>query len=476
MANLLALSLVPGITLTEKSEGDAVLSTPRAGHLPLKGLTPSLLAAFRRLIATEVAEEELDEEIMQAEGLIALTRFHYYLRQIARLGVITHRVLSDGRVLATSIPISQDYGFNLRDSSPEQKYQFSRFALCRREGQMMLIESPLSPAQITLHDASLFYIVADLAMPKQISELAQARGELPEEVVRHIVKLLLNASFLTAIAEDGTAQEETTILRQWEFHDLLFHTRSRLGRHQNPFGGTYRFLDSIEPLPAIKPPTNRPTIELYRPDIDALKQADVPFTRALEERRSIRTYRDEPLTEKQLGEFLYRTARERRRMNDKYQELSSRPYPNGGSLCELELYPIINKCQGLPRGVFHYRPREHQLSLCAEPELNMEKLLHMASITGTAPDLQVLIIISARFQRAMWKYQSMAYALILKNVGVLFQTMYLVATAMGLAPCALGGGDSDLFSKLIGTDYFSETSVGEFILGSRIDEERESVS
>jgi SagB-type dehydrogenase family enzyme len=78
-----------------------------------------------------------------------------------------------------------------------------------------------------------------------------------------------------------------------------------------------------------------------------------------------------------------------------------------------------------------------------------------------------LITLAARFQRVSWKYQSIAYALILKNVGVIYSTMYLVATAMDLAPCALGTGDSDYFTKLSGTDYLQETSVGEFILGSK---------
>ena len=59
----------------------------------------------------------------------------------------------------------------------------------------------------------------------------------------------------------------------------------------------------------------------------------------------------------------------------------------------------------------------------------------------------------------------MAYSVILKNVGALYQTMYLVATAMGLAPCGLGGGHSDLFAAAAGLDYLAETSVGEFILG-----------
>ena len=79
---------------------------------------------------------------------------------------------------------------------------------------------------------------------------------------------------------------------------------------------------------------------------------------------------------------------------------------------------------------------------------------------------QVLLILAARLPRISWKYASIAYSLILKHVGVVYQSMYLAATAMGLAPCALGCGDSDAFSRAAGTDYYDETSVGEFLLGS----------
>ncbi len=61
----------------------------------------------------------------------------------------------------------------------------------------------------------------------------------------------------------------------------------------------------------------------------------------------------------------------------------------------------------------------------------------------------------------------MGYALILKDLGAMYATMYLVATAMGLAPCALGGGDSELFSRITGLDPYEEPAIGEFLLGSR---------
>src|SRR5205814_6728998 len=97
----------------------------------------------------------------------------------------------------------------------------------------------------------------------------------------------------------------------------------------------------------------------------------------------------------------------------------------------------------------------------------VETLLHITWVMAnrqTRP--QVYLGITARFQRVQWKYESIVYALILKHVGVLYQTMYLVATTMGLAPCALGGGNTDLFARAAGTDYYAESSVGEFILGS----------
>jgi hypothetical protein len=49
---------------------------------------------------------------------------------------------------------------------------------------------------------------------------------------------------------------------------------------------------------------------------------------------------------------------------------------------------------------------------------------------------------------------------------VLYQTMYLVATSMGLAPCGLGNGDTELYCRAAGTAYHVESSVGEFMLGS----------
>jgi SagB-type dehydrogenase family enzyme len=182
-------------------------------------------------------------------------------------------------------------------------------------------------------------------------------------------------------------------------------------------------------------------------------------------------YGERPITLQQLGEFLYRTAGARplprHLVEAGERERSARPYPGAGGVFELELYLAVNQCEQLPAGLYYYHPATHQLAHLAESDERLDTLLTSAAEgAGGVLIPQMLIMITARFQRVSWHYQSTAYALILKDVGILFQTMYLVATAMNLAPCAIGTGNSDLCGQVLGTDYYAETSVGEFLLGS----------
>jgi SagB-type dehydrogenase family enzyme len=259
---------------------------------------------------------------------------------------------------------------------------------------------------------------------------------------------------------------------------LLFHARSRRGRFDAPYGGTYRLAGRLAPPPALKPAPAGETRELDRPDLARLEREDPPLAYVQEKRRSIREFDAErPLTDRQLGEFLFRVGRLKDYREGEVatghgairMDFAHRPYPAGGALYELELYAAVNFCANLEPGLFHYDPARHRLTRLCGRTAPVASLLRDAAESTAIPEdsLQVLLILAARFPRLAWKYESLAYALTLKHVGVVFQTMYLVATAMGLAPCAVGGGDADLFARAAGTDYCAETSVGEFLLGSR---------
>ena len=342
----------------------------------------------------------------------------------------------------------------------------SRFTYCRKDNSQLVLESPLSAAQIALADWRGAALLSELAQPHNYSTLTTIPG-ISADVTQIFLSLLLSAKMLSEVEENGQIKEEENhTLAQWEFHDLLFHSRSRSSRHGAKVGKSYRFLGKIKPLPAIKPKMPADVIDLYKPDLEQLKQTDVPLTLVLEQRNSIRIHGQKAIAEEQLGEFLYRSARVREIIPKEYMEVSNRPYPGGGACYELELYLAINTCAHIPSGLYHYCPQDHQLEKISGSKEHTEALLaHAQQANGAKYLPQILIIFTARFARIGWAYESIAYSLILKHVGVLYQTMYLVATAMELAPCALGTGNADLFAAATGCDYYTESSVGEFMLG-----------
>jgi SagB-type dehydrogenase family enzyme len=96
----------------------------------------------------------------------------------------------------------------------------------------------------------------------------------------------------------------------------------------------------------------------------------------------------------------------------------------------------------------------------------LEALIGAAAFAMDAPGPpQILITIAARFDRIAWKYSAIAYSLILRDVGVLLQTLYLTATDMDLGGCAVGTSNIDLFARMTGLEFHVEGPVGQFALG-----------
>ncbi len=459
------LSLSPFVRFVENKRGRHAFQVKKI-NLPLVQPGPGLLAAVQRLAGAGATESWLFRAVSE-DGFSGQLKLRYYLDELTNQGWLCHSVLLGRERLATCIPISRDHRFEADPVQPASRFLLSRFACCRREGNRFVLESPISRAQAILHNSAAAALVAELASPQSASTLSRASPALPHSTATAFLQLLRNAGFLTSALADGSAEEEVQPnLAQWEFHDLFFHSRSREGRHANPYGGTDRFRGKAERAPMVKPKMSDDIVELPRADLKRLSRKDTPFTAVLETRRSQRKHGPEVITLDQVGEFLYRAAAIREVLPVKDTQVSRRVYPCGGAAYEQELYLAVNQCRGLNSGLYHYRPLEHQLCRLSKRTLEVEWLLENASYMASTDPPQVLIIIAARFQRVTWRYSSMAYAAILKNTGALFQTMYLVASAMGLAACALGGGHSDMFTRATQTDYYEETSVGEFLLGA----------
>jgi SagB-type dehydrogenase family enzyme len=414
----------------------------------------------------------LSSIVTRHHGPSVLPAWFYWLGEVERLGAVTYEVRHSRRPIARLEIMAPAFEPGLGGVHPRARWVLSRFAIQRRQEGNLVLESPLSCAKLHLLDGSAAATLVALARPCSIADAARI-GDVPRTVAADLMSVLEYAKLIVpADAAEKTPEDAPASLGLWHAADLAFHGRSRSGRHDDR-ADKFRFRHTVSPLAAVKPRMSARPIPLEVPRADKISDADPPFTTVLEGRRSIRTYDDRrPITLSQLGEFLYRTARLKETIEPDgklllYQS-SRRPYPGAGGCYELEIYPVVNRCRGLKRGIYHYHPSDHTLepipnSAPAVPTMMRDTLI----AEDAGGPRQVVLTITARFQRVAWKYNGSSYAAILKNVGVLFQTFYLVATAMGLAPCALGGGNADLFGRVVGLPFHEESSVGEFMLGSR---------
>lgn len=468
------LRLHPGARVVPVPSGATQIFIGQRGT-SLGALSPGQAAAVELLAARQVDADALLDVVRSHEGEMGMLKMPMLLQRLRAGGWLSVTLEVAGSPVLTFRPLGPAVPPAPQHDADPAELRMSRFAVLRTEGTGMVLESPLAHVAAELHDPALAALLASL--PALQGEQPGSGG--PEgapaypvdypEAVPALLSALARHGFL--VPRSGAAEEDFRFA-QWSPHELWFHSRTRVGRHDLPYGGTYWAKDVAEPLPAVRPSFEGRSVELPRADLQALRASDRTLTEVLEDRKSLRLHDGAaPLTAEQLGEFLYRSARNRGRYQDGSAELGDRPYPSGGRAYELEIYPLIHRMDGVEPGLYHYDPEGHRLELVAEPGPALTRLAEMSRATAQMSEPpQVTLLITARFGRVMWKYSTMGYALVLKHVGVLYQVMYSVATAMGLAGCGLGGGDSDAFAAASGVSWESESTVGEFLLGSRGEE------
>ncbi|MEM0995961.1 MAG: SagB family peptide dehydrogenase [Bacteroidota bacterium] len=457
-------------TRLEKDDNGQLKLFTSLGEFPVQSETGALEKLLFHLRETALTEKEMTEIFIAAGGISELALMYYFLEQTRTSRVLQMKIGPAADPLVIMVSQSPLFRPHAELPAPGKAYLLSRFAFMRRHDGRFRLENPKAYACFVIQDPQVAAFLHELDKPvvldAAIAEKSPAFVEL--------IALLIGQGYLTQVAEDGQTEEDADQrLRTWEFHDLLFHSRSRMGRHDGASGATFPFQDEMEPLPAFKEMADDlPVIPLYKPDMQKVAKTDLPFSVVLESRCSVRKYGKTPITLEQIGEFFYRSARvrglsKRDEKKERLYDMSNRPYPNGGASYELELYLTVNECVGLERGIYHYDPMQHVLRRVREDGEYVQYLLHDAWMSAAKLVYpQVLITYAPRFQRLSWKYRGMGYSASLKNVGSLYQTMYLVATAMGLAPCGLGNGNAELFARATGIDYYLESSTAEFILGS----------
>jgi SagB-type dehydrogenase family enzyme len=394
-------------------------------------------------------------------------------RRLARSGFLEYQLTPPrGDAVAAIEPQIPDYWPEVAKLGNSDTVALSRFAYLRRRGNDLVLESPRAPALFRFSDPKHAAAILTLSTPQKVSALRREKNFVGLALLGLLVAC--DILFKVESKSDGLRVgegDENLVL--WDFHDLLFHTHSTEGRQANPLGGRYTYMGAIAPPAAVRAPWPGAPV-----DLQALSPGPTtPFATLLGERQSVREFDEaRPITLAELAALLDTTARVRAKWSTPLDfgdgnvgpdlDFTSRPYPSAGSAYELELYLAVNNCDGLTRGYYHYDADRHVLVPVEARPQELEALFSSASFAmDVAGHPQILVTIAARFSRVAWKYSAIAYSLILKDVGVLLQTLYLAATDMGLGGCAIGTSNVDLFARITGQPFHVEGPVGQFALG-----------
>lgn len=172
--------------------------------------------------------------------------------------------------------------------------------------------------------------------------------------------------------------------------------------------------------------------------------------RAIANRRSQRDFSGVTMSLAELSHILHYSSG----ITEKRYGL--RAAPSAGATYPVEVYTAINNIEGLAEGIYHYLIPSHELELVREGDFRQE--MSRAALGERMFGLaNVILALSAIFQRTQRRYGERAHRYILFEAGHIAQNTYLVATSMGLGACAIGAFYDNEFNRVLGLDGKNES-------------------
>ncbi|MFQ6092777.1 MAG: SagB/ThcOx family dehydrogenase [bacterium] len=169
---------------------------------------------------------------------------------------------------------------------------------------------------------------------------------------------------------------------------------------------------------------------------------EMTLEEALQLRRSVRSYTDEPITLEELSQLLWAA-----------QGITSdegfRTAPSAGALYPLQTYAVVGNVEGLKTGIYKYSSLRHELIKVREGDFRpalSEEALSQSQIGEAAVD----IVIAAVYERTTEKYGERGRRYVHIEVGHAGQNICLQAECLNLGVCPIGGFEDDGIKRVLG--------------------------
>jgi SagB-type dehydrogenase family enzyme len=173
------------------------------------------------------------------------------------------------------------------------------------------------------------------------------------------------------------------------------------------------------------------TVKLPSPRNDS----DVSIEKALLQRRSIRSYKEEPLSLNDLSQILWAAQG----ITEPKRGLRTAPSPRAVYL--LEIYVLLGNVTNLPMGMYKYQPQGHELVKIADGDKKAElfKAAGQAPIKN-APVALVIAGLLEKTQNPAWMYLEAGHAA---------ENIYLQSVSLKLGTVAMAGFKEDEVRKAL---------------------------
>lgn len=178
-------------------------------------------------------------------------------------------------------------------------------------------------------------------------------------------------------------------------------------------------------------------VQLPEPEYDG----KVSVERALRERRTVRSYKDEPLTLSEISQLLWAAQG----ITEKDKGL--RTAPSAGAMYPLEVYLVVGNVEGVGQGAYKYSPHEHQLTRTKDGDARAE--FGAALGQNGAGEAGAVIVFFGVYERATVKFGEIGIRYVHMEVGHAAQNVYLQAAAMNLGTGVIGGFPESRIKKIL---------------------------
>ncbi|HPQ19596.1 MAG TPA: SagB/ThcOx family dehydrogenase [bacterium] len=168
----------------------------------------------------------------------------------------------------------------------------------------------------------------------------------------------------------------------------------------------------------------------------------ISIEEALLKRRSIREYKDEALTIKEVSQILW-SAQGITEPKKKF-----RTAPSAGAIFPLNIYLVVNKVENIEKGIYKYLPETHEIIQFLNED-KREDIYKACLQQSCIKNGAIIIVITGNFEKIKKRYSERGVRYTYIEVGHCSQNIYLQCVSLNLGTVAVGAFYDEEVKKIL---------------------------